>query len=146
MFNPKQITGDIVTARMGKNGNISKKGNFQSKRAAALRANKMLVKNGLIVQVIRGQDKVLKTAYLAFRQGRTNASVSAKGQYGNRGFEFSDDLRSKTLKGIGVGSALRSNKIAPVIKEYAENEYLLLLSKELRKRLKGIGEQHARLR
>jgi hypothetical protein len=145
-FNPREIRHGVATARMSEKGNISRRGHFQSKRVAGLRANKMLVRNGLIVQVIKGQDAVLKSATLAFRQGRTNASVSARGQYGNRGFEFDAGQKNKSLRGIGVGSALRSNNVAPMVREYAENEYLLLLSKELRKRIKGIGEQHARLR
>lgn len=142
-FNPRQISNGVATGRMNDKGNFARKGTFQPKRMSKLRANKQAVKNGVIVQVIRGQDKVMKTAFLAFRQGRTNASVSARGQYA-RGFNFKDDGASKSLRGVGIASALRSNHISPILQEYAENEYYRILYRELQKRLKGIGEQHSR--
>lgn len=139
-FNPKEISDGMAT--LTKRGRIS-----GGRKAIGLRANKKLIKSGVIVEVIRGEQKVLQGAYIAIRNKANNSSfsVSARGKYeGGRGFNFKEDGASKSLRGIGVLSAFRSNEIMPIIKEYAENEYLLILSRELRKRVQGVGGQHSK--
>lgn len=136
-FNPRQINNGVATGRFG----TSK--SFASKKVKGLRANKSLIKSGLIVQVIRGTDKVIDSAYLAFRRGKSTPSTSARGKY-NEGFKFNQDESARSLRGVGVGSALRSNAITPILREYASEQYLSILTKELQKRIKSVGESYVR--
>jgi hypothetical protein len=137
-FNPKEINQGMATITKG--GRVT-----GGRKAIGLRANKKLIKSGVIVEVIRGQQKVLKSAFIALRNKNSAGgfSVSARGKY-NRGFQFNNDDANRSLRGIGVASALRTNELNKPLKEYAENEYLRILYKELEKRVKGVGEQHSK--
>jgi hypothetical protein len=137
-FNPVEINEGLVTAT--KRGRVSK--GFKS--AKGLRANNQAVKRGIVVEVLRGQKKVLNSAFIALRGNSGNIRIAARGKYEKgKGFQFKNEGASTSLRGISVASALRSNNINPILKEYAENEYLRILYKELQKRVKSIGEQHA---
>lgn len=136
-FNPRQISNGVATGRFG----TSK--SFASKKVKGLRANKSLIKSGVIVQVIRGTDKVIDSAFLSFRQGKSTPSTSARGRY-NGGFKFNEDESNRSLRGVGVGSALRSNEITPKLRDYASQQYVDILYKELQKRVKSVGETHVR--
>lgn len=138
-FNPRMLKDGVATGKMGS------KGAFASRKVKGLKINNKLTnQNGVIVTVIRGQDKIIPSAFLAFRQGKAQPSVSARGEY-NRGFGFDGSKGNKSLRGVGVVSAINSNDIRGTLIQYAENEYLRILYEELQKRVKGIGEQHARL-
>lgn len=133
-FNPRMIRDGVATGRFG--GGRT----WASKKVGGLRANKSLIKNGLIIQIIRGEDKVINSAYLAFRSGRQQTSVSAQGRYGGgSGFEFNQDEKAKSLYGVGPGSGLRSGDIPKNLQAFASNEYVKSLEKELQKRIKNIA-------
>lgn len=132
-FNPRMIRDGVATGRFGTGRT------WASKKVKGLRANKSLIKNGLVIQVLRGEDKVIDSAYLAFRGGRQQTSVSAAGHYGDNGFDFNKDEKAKSLYGVGPGSGLRSGDIPKRLQAYASSEYVKLLEKELQKRIKNIA-------
>lgn len=138
-FNPKEIRENVVTSK------TSKKAGYSSRKQGFLKAGTQKITTGVVVEVVRGEKKVIQSAYLSFRQGRSNPTVAARGSYeGGRGFNFREEAKSKSLRGIGVASVLRSNSINPILQEYAENEYLIILTRELKKRVDKIGEQHSK--
>jgi len=130
-FNPKQIDNGVATGRFGTGRS------YASKKVKGLRANGSMVKSGTIVQVIRGETKVIQSAYIAFRN-RGNATVSAAGTYQPDGFAFNSKEKSKTLYGVSVSGGINSNQIRPVLERYAKQEYVTILTREVMKKLKSI--------
>ena len=136
-FNPKEVNDGVATGR------FSRTASYEKKNVKGLRANNKLVTQGLVVQIIRGQTKVIPSAYLSFKSDMSKARSSAKGQY-NHGFNFDPEQGAKTLRTVSVLSMIQNEGIEKRYTETAKTEYSRQLYNELRKRLRGVGESNAR--
>lgn len=129
-FNPVEIIGDVQTKWSGSR----KKGGFSSKK----------VKQGPIgvtVEIIRGQPKTIRSAYVVFGG---KGAVKAPGQYGASGFEFATEQthQSARLNTKSVFWAILNqtveNKLTPKIKE----DYAIRLTHELEHGIKFNRSNH----
>lgn len=125
-FNPKQIQGNVITKRIG-----GKKGNFASSIV------KRPSYEGVMVEIMKGQSKVIKSAFLLFK-GNQSGSVKAKGTYSS-GFSFNSKESIKTLSTVSIASALKNSTVNSNLKSYTTNEYSIILKRELEKRIKSIA-------
>jgi hypothetical protein len=122
---------------------ISRKNGIKARKAKFLRLKGEKITSGIIVAVMKGKDKVIKSAFFTSRKDGTGAAIAARGAY-NKGFQFNDQDKRKSLTSISVASVIKSNNLKPDLQAYAEREYLRTLKEELLKRVKGVGEGHAR--
>jgi hypothetical protein len=90
---------------------------------------------GVTVEILKGQKKTLRTAFLALKGGSASAGVPVRafGKYGSDGFEFSDngEGKSSALKSISVYWATQNEDVAEIISGDVGPEYAKRFEHEL---------------
>lgn len=90
---------------------------------------------GVSVEILKGDRKLIPSAFIYFGTNRTQPSVKAYGLYSESGFGFSEagDEPASKLKSVSIAGALRNDQLLRKLKEKAQNDYNVRLVHELTK-------------
>lgn len=125
-FTPSGVRS-AISLSMATNFNLTSKLGISGKPIALAYFGARKTQTGVSVEIIRGQRKVVKSAFMVKVGGRGKAKPFARGQYEGNQFKFRKERVKRTgpdmpiskLLSVSIPSAVRSNDV-PVLENVAK--------------------------